>query len=50
MCYYHSYRCNGGTVPYLNYEFIKVGTPNTQVQFSSNNVWNEPLGGSYIET
>jgi hypothetical protein len=41
--------CNGRYRPYLNYEFIKSRTPNTQVQFSSNNVYrSEPLGGSYI--
>lgn len=40
----------GGTAPYLNYEFIKVGTPNTVVQFGNNNVYTEAnlLGGSYI--
>lgn len=40
----------GGTTPYLNYEFIKIGTPNTQVQFSTNNVYTEGnlAGGSYI--
>ncbi|WP_339919617.1 T9SS type B sorting domain-containing protein [uncultured Flavobacterium sp.] len=40
----------GGTTPYLNYEFIKIGTPNTQVQFSASNVYTEGnlLGGSYI--
>jgi len=34
----------------LNYEFIKVGTPNTVVQFSNSNVYTEVnlLGGSYI--
>lgn len=40
----------GGSGMYLNYEFIKVGTPNTVVQFSNSNVYNEAdlLGGSYI--
>ncbi len=40
----------GGTTPYLNYEFIKIGTPNTQVQFSTSNVYTEGnlLGGSYL--
>jgi len=40
----------GGTTPYLNYEFIKIGTPNTQVQFSTNNMYTEAdlAGGSYI--
>ncbi len=41
----------GGSSTYLNYEFIKVGTPtNTVVQFSNSNVYTEAnlLGGSYI--
>lgn len=41
----------GGSNTYLNYEFIKVGTPtNTQVQFGASNVYTEAdlLGGSYI--
>ncbi|MDD2675563.1 MAG: T9SS type B sorting domain-containing protein [Flavobacterium sp.] len=41
----------GGSGNYLNYEFIKVGTPtNTQVQFSTSNVYSEAnlTGGSYI--
>lgn len=40
----------GGTAPFLNYEFIKVGTPNTVVQFGNNNVYTEAnlSGGSYI--
>jgi len=41
----------GGSGTYLNYEFIKVGTPtNTVVQFSNSNVYTEAnlLGGSYI--
>ncbi|WP_165688827.1 T9SS type B sorting domain-containing protein [Flavobacterium sp. A45] len=40
----------GGSNSYLNYEFIKVGTPNTQVQFGSSNVYTEAnlTGGSYI--
>ncbi|MNX19784.1 hypothetical protein D3C86_497120 [compost metagenome] len=40
----------GGSGTYLNYEFIKVGTPNTQVQFGSSNVYTEAnlTGGSYI--
>ena len=41
----------GGSGNYLNYEFIKVGTPtNTQVQFSTSNVYNEAnlTGGNYI--
>ncbi|TAF68525.1 MAG: chromophore lyase, partial [Flavobacterium sp.] len=40
----------GGSGTYLNYEFIKVGTPNTVVQFSDSNVYTEAdlLGGSYI--
>lgn len=40
----------GGSNTYLNYEFIKVGTPNTVVQFGSSNVYTEAnlLGGSYI--
>lgn len=40
----------GGSGTYLNYEFIKVGTPNTVVQFGNNNVYTEAnlSGGSYI--
>lgn len=40
----------GGSNTYLNYEFIKVGTPNTRVQFSSSTVYTEADlgGGSYI--
>ncbi|MFH6970007.1 T9SS type B sorting domain-containing protein [Flavobacterium petrolei] len=41
----------GGSNSYLNYEFIKVGTPtNTQVQFGASNVYTEAnlIGGSYI--
>ncbi|QIH39003.1 T9SS type B sorting domain-containing protein [Flavobacterium sp. Sr18] len=42
---------SGGSGTYLNYEFIKVGTPtNTQVQFGASNVYTEGdlTGGSYI--
>nr|WP_315197640.1 T9SS type B sorting domain-containing protein [uncultured Flavobacterium sp.] len=40
----------GGSNVYNNYEFIKVGTPNTQVQFGTSNVYTEAnlKGGSYI--
>ncbi|WP_348811958.1 T9SS type B sorting domain-containing protein [Flavobacterium maritimum] len=40
----------GGSGSYLNYEFIKIGTPNTQVQFGSSNIYTEAnlTGGSYI--
>ncbi len=40
----------GGSGTYLNYEFIKVGTPNTVVQFGNSNVYTEAnlSGGSYI--
>ncbi|CAN1488082.1 Gliding motility-associated, C-terminal domain [Flavobacteriaceae bacterium] len=40
----------GGSGTYLNYEFIKVGTPNTVVQFGNSNVYTEAnlSGGSYV--
>jgi gliding motility-associated-like protein len=40
----------GGSGSYLNYEFIKVGLPNIQVQFGSSQVYTEAnlIGGSYI--
>ncbi|WP_158728170.1 T9SS type B sorting domain-containing protein [Flavobacterium sp. I-STPA6A] len=42
---------NGGSGRYLNYEFIKIGTPsNTQVYFGDNNTYTvtDLAGGSYI--
>ncbi len=41
---------NGGSLTYLNYEFIKVGFPDTIVQFSASNVYQEAdlAGGDYI--
>jgi gliding motility-associated-like protein len=41
---------SGGTGPYLNYEFIKIGSPNVRVQFSSSNMYTEAnlAGGSYL--
>lgn len=40
----------GGSTNYVNYEFIKVGTPNTRVYFGPNSQYTEYdlLGGTYI--
>ncbi|WP_281324468.1 T9SS type B sorting domain-containing protein [Flavobacterium sp. IMCC34518] len=40
----------GGSDNFLNYEFIKLGTPNTVVQFGASNMYTEAnlSGGSYV--